>query len=382
MAGLYIHIPFCKQACHYCNFHFSTSLRYKEQMISAITNEIKYRHKYLSKSVLGSVYFGGGTPSLLDEKDFDLLFNSIHKYFTLAPDVEITLEANPDDINIEKLSIWKKKGINRLSIGIQSFSDKDLVYMNRAHNAQEAQNCILMATDAGFENLTVDLIYGSPTTSDEIWRENVKRLFDLNIPHLSCYALTVEPKTALDYKISKNILPPVAEEQSARQFELLMQWMSENSYIHYETSNFAKDGYFAKHNTAYWQGSQYLGVGPSAHSFNGDSRQWNIANNAKYMACLEKDIKQEGQVNSLEMLGLFDKEVLSEKDQYNELVLTSLRTIWGVDLSKIPEGYQKHFQKNINQFIDTKHVFVSKNNYSLSPKGRLISDFITSTVFA
>lgn len=376
MSGLYLHIPFCKQACYYCNFHFSTSLRYKEKMIDAIVQEIQFRHAYLLKAPLTSIYFGGGTPSLLDENDLDKIFKKIHQHFSITSDAEITLEANPDDISIENLKIWKKIGINRLSIGVQSFANEDLLYMNRAHNATEAKVCIQMAQDAGFYNLTVDLIYGSPTTSDETWQENVNTLFDLKIPHLSCYALTVEPKTALAYKIRSQKSAPVEEEQSARQYELLMDWMKADNYIHYETSNFAKEGFFAKHNSAYWQGVHYLGLGPSAHSYDGVSRQWNIANNAKYMETIENITGKNAQIDLL-----FEKEVLSEQNQYNELVLTGLRTIWGVDSSRIPTKYRKQFQKNIQQFVNTKHVFIFKTKYILSDKGRLISDFISSELF-
>ena len=379
MSGLYIHIPFCKQACHYCNFHFSTSLKYKERMIDAIVAEIELRHDYLSNKRLASIYFGGGTPSLLDENDFEKIVNKIDQCFRLTADVEITLEANPDDITIEKLEIWKKNGINRLSIGVQSFNDDDLRYMNRAHNATEAKTCIKLAQDNGFDNLTIDLIYGSPTMNDKTWEENVNILYQLNIQHLSCYALTVEPKTALAYKIQHQKLAAVEEEQSARQYELLMGWMKANHYIHYETSNFAKEGFFAKHNSAYWQGAHYLGIGPSAHSYNGFSRQWNIANNAKYMEIIEGAINKGYQKTEIELL--FEKEVLSEQDRYNELVLIGLRTIWGVDSDQIPLQYREQFRKDIQQFVNTKHVFVLKAKYVLSTKGRLISDFISSQLF-
>lgn len=379
MSGLYLHIPFCKQACHYCNFHFSTSLRYKDSMVQAIAKEIKTRRQYLDHSPINSVYFGGGTPSLLEGDDFNLLFDSIHQSFSISPTAEITLEANPDDITEEKLKTWKKHGINRLSIGVQSFSDQDLVYMNRAHNASEAKTCIRMAQSEGFHNITVDLIYGCPTTDDRTWEDNVNSLIQLDIPHLSCYALTVEPKTALAYKVNQQILPPVDEEQSARQFELLMEWMKSHQYIHYETSNFAKEGFLAKHNSAYWQGVPYLGVGPSAHSYNRHSRQWNIANNAKYLKCFDTtDLPTEGQ---LKTSGLYEVEQLSKDDQYNELILTGLRTIWGVDIEQFSDKQKKHFQQNIHQFIDSKHIFVLKTKYSLTPKGRLITDYISSQLF-
>ncbi len=379
MPGLYIHIPFCKQACHYCNFHFSTSLRYKETMIDAIIKEIDFRHDYLLKEPLSSIYFGGGTPSLLDENDLEKIFEKIHQHFSITTDAEITLEANPDDINSKNLKTWAKTGINRLSIGVQSFADEDLLYMNRAHNAKEAKICIQMAQDAGFSKLTVDLIYGSPTTSDITWQKNVNTLFELKIPHLSCYALTIEPKTALEYKVRKQKSPPVDEEQSARQYELLMDWMKENNYIHYETSNFAKEGFFAKHNSSYWLGASYLGLGPSAHSYNGFSRQWNVANNAHYIKII-KNINTNTTSNT-KIESLYEKEVLSKQDQYNELIMTGLRTIWGIDSTRIPVKYRAQFKKNIQQFVNTNHVFVSKTKYILTNKGRLISDFISSQLF-
>lgn len=348
-------------------------------MIDAIVQEIELRYDYLPKEPLTSIYFGGGTPSLLGENDLEKIFTKIHQCFSVTPNAEITLEANPDDINVESLEIWKKAGINRLSIGVQSFANKDLEYMNRAHNAKEAKACIRMAQDNGFNNLTVDLIYGSPTTSDETWAENVHILFELNIPHLSCYALTIEPKTALEYKVRKQKSPPVDEEQSARQYELLMGWMKENNYIHYETSNFAKEGFFAQHNSSYWQGAHYLGIGPSAHSYNGISRQWNIANNAKYMKIIQNEVPKSTSIASLK--SLYEKETLSKQDCYNELILTGLRTIWGVDSAKMPSEFRMQFQQNIQQFIDTNHVFVLKGKYILSNKGRLISDFISSHLF-
>lgn len=372
MAGLYLHIPFCKQACHYCNFHFSTSLKYKNEMVAAMLHEIDLQHTYLKDSKLQSIYFGGGTPSILDADDLKLIFDKIRTHFSISPQAEITLEANPDDINTKKLNSWALLGINRLSIGVQSFANEDLTYMNRAHNAQEAKACIQLAQDAGFHNLTVDLIYGAPSTSDEVWEQNVQTLFDLQIPHLSCYALTVEPKTALAYKVKKAILPPVEDEQAARQYELLMEWMAANDYIHYETSNFAKEGFFAKHNSAYWTGAHYLGIGPSAHSYNGHSRQWNVANNAKYMNALQSSDKT---------TPFFEVETLSLEDQYNELILTGLRTIWGVQLDKLPTQLQQQFQEDIQQFIDTQHIQKTNKNYILTNKGRLISDYISSQLF-
>ena len=334
MAGLYLHIPFCKQACNYCNFHFSTSLKYKQEMVQAIGQEILLRQDYLADKTLDSIYLGGGTPSLLDAGELDYLFGCIRSAFTLKEGIEITLEANPDDFSEAKLRIWQASPINRLSIGIQSFSDDDLRFMNRAHNASEATQCLTLARAYGFDNLTVDLIYGAPTTSDAVWQTNVQTLLDYQVPHISCYALTVEPQTALDHQIRKGLVPPVVEEQAARQFEQLMGWLTAAGYLHYEISNFARPGRLAQHNSSYWQSRHYLGVGPSAHSFNGHSRQWNVANNAFYLQALRTQALRVRTAPdhdpSAADRALFEIETLSPADQYNEAALPPPRTTrWG-----------------------------------------------------
>ncbi len=343
-------------------------------MVTAIAHEIRERASYLSDNHLQSIYFGGGTPSLLDKNDLDLLFAAIRVSFTVADDAEITLEANPDDLTTESLSILSDSPINRLSIGIQSFSEEDLRFMNRAHSAAEAANCIEAAQLAGFDNLTVDLIYGSPTTSDTQWAENVQTLIDYGIAHLSCYALTVELQTALDHFVRKGQAPPVDEEQAARQFEYLIATLTAAGYIHYEISNFAQADAFARHNSSYWKGEPYLGVGPSAHSFDGESRQWNVANNAKYLKAINGDLAQ-WPVN------LYEREVLSPTDHYNEQVLTGLRTIWGVDVSQLADVYKQHFLQHIHQFVDKGLVKKTKNNFQLSVSGRLLADHIAASVF-
>ena len=284
MAGIYLHIPFCRQACHYCNFHFSTSLNRKNDFVAALLKEMEGRRDYIGTAPVETVYFGGGTPSLLTEEELQQIMGRIRELFPLTPDAEITLEANPDDITTSgKLKAWKQAGINRLSIGIQSFWEEDLRWMNRAHDATQAANSIRMAQDEGLDNISVDLIYGGPTLPDDHWEKNVTQAIASGIPHLSCYALTVEPRTALDKMIHQKKKAAVNPDDQARQFLLLMRWLGAAGYEHYEISNFALSGHRSRHNSSYWQGTPYLGLGPSAHSYNGSSRQWNVANNTQYI---------------------------------------------------------------------------------------------------
>ncbi|MFK7773453.1 MAG: radical SAM family heme chaperone HemW [Saprospiraceae bacterium] len=380
MSGIYIHIPFCKQACHYCNFHFSTSMKYKSEMIDAILKEIELQKNYLADKSVETIYFGGGTPSLLDERELNFFFEKINQIFEVKKDAEITLEANPDDLTLEKLRLLKSTPINRLSIGVQSFSAIDLKSMNRAHNVMEAESCIQNAQSLGFDNLTVDLIYGSPTTSNEQWETNVQKLFDYKIPHLSCYCLTVEPGTALDHFVKKGKAQPVDDEKSAHQFEVLMQMMEANGYDHYEISNFAKPQKYARHNSNYWSGKSYLGVGPSAHSFDGKSRQWNIANNALYLKAVELDGTDLSSSNSR-----FEKEILSQEQQYNEYVMTALRTMWGCDLEKIKtwgSNFEQYFLKESEVFIANETMRRSGDRFNLTTKGKLLADNIAMELFA
>jgi oxygen-independent coproporphyrinogen III oxidase len=370
---LYLHIPFCKQACNYCNFHFSTSLRHKKPLIESILKEIELQKDYLQGASLTSIYLGGGTPSLLDVAELQEIFAQINRFFDIADDAEITLEANPDDLTLEKLSDFRHKTpINRLSIGIQSFSDVDLKWMNRAHNATEANICIQNAKKMGFDNLSVDLIYGTPTTTDVQWQDNIQRVLDLNVPHISCYCLTVEDKTDLAKQVKKGLKMPIDEEKAARQFEYLMQTLSTNGYDHYEISNFAKPNQYARHNSNYWKGTSYLGIGPAAHSFNEHSRQWNIANNAKYIQSLE--------VNAVP----FELEKLSDRDRYNEYVMTSLRTMWGCNLVKIAgigKKFENHFLIEIKKYLQENMVQVKEGHYFLTPKGKFFADGISSELF-
>lgn len=372
MSGLYLHIPFCKQACHYCNFHFSTSLKYKAEMVSAIIEELRIQQDYLEDRVLSSIYFGGGTPSLLEQKELEQIFEAIQQHFTIAADAEITLEANPDDLNQVTLNHLAASPINRLSIGIQSFHEADLLFMNRAHNAEEALKCIDLARDAGFDQFSLDLIYGTPTLDNEQWAKNLEIAFQLNPQHLSAYCLTVEAGTALGHFVKTGKAEPVDESKAAQQFDYLMKVAQEAGFIHYEISNFAQEGHFAKHNSAYWRGTSYLGIGPAAHSFNGASRQWNIANNQKYLHAIGK-----GEVP-------FEKETLSKEQKYNEYVMTGLRTIWGVSLKKlntIDEVFERHFQKEVRPFIAEGAIIEQKGTYLLTDKGKLMADRIAMELF-
>lgn len=382
MAGLYLHIPFCKQACHYCNFHFSTSLKQKDELLHAMLRELEWRSNELSQTPVHTIYLGGGTPSLLNENELSRLFEAIYKWYPVAAEPEVTLEANPDDLSREKLRQLRQTPVNRLSIGVQSFAEADLRFMNRAHNAQEAQACILFALEAGFDNLTVDLIYGSPTTSDAQWESNVRLLIELGIPHLSCYCLTVEPKTALDYFVQKGKTPPVDEDQAGRQFEMLMNRMEDEGYEHYEISNFAKPGYYSRHNASYWQGALYLGIGPSAHSYDGLRRKWNVANNAKYIQSLNS-ISTGANLSDLEGT-LFEQEMLSASQRYNEYVMTSLRTSWGchVDhIKTIDPRFERIFLDGIRHFISQGEVVQENGVFRLSRQGKLIADRIAMELF-
>jgi len=374
VAGIYIHIPFCKQKCHYCNFYSSVSNNYHNEFISALILEINLRKNYLNNKIVDTIYFGGGTPSLLSIDEIKLIINTIEKVYNVTSDAEITLEANPDDLSKEKIFDLKKyTQINRLSIGIQSFFDDDLHYLNRVHSGKQAYTSIENSLKLGFNNITIDLIYGIPTLNDIKWKENLDRFFSYNIPHLSSYSLTVEPKTALDVLIKKNKLKNINEVESISHFEILLNKAEKNNLINYEISNFALEGYMSKHNSNYWLGKHYLGLGPSAHSYNGKSRQWNIANTKKY--CEYNNNK-----NIVE-----DTEVLTLDQLYNEYVLTSIRTSWGCDIDYIRNEfgniYSEYFEANIITSITEKRVNQNKNIYTLTNKGKLFADGIASSLF-
>ena len=373
MAGIYIHIPFCKQACHYCDFHFSTSIQYKSDLLSAIAKEIKLQKDYLSNENIETIYFGGGTPSLLSGDEVSVLVEEIQKNFKVITNPEITLEANPDDLNLKKLKEFRNTEINRFSIGVQSFFDEDLKWMNRAHAAVEADNAIKRAQDFGFENLSIDLIYGFSLLTNEKWRINIEKAVEFQIPHISSYNLTVEPKTALAKFIKSGKEKNVDDAQSVVQFQILMETLENNGFEHYEISNFAKPNRYAKHNTNYWKGISYLGIGPSAHSFNKESRQWNVSNNAKYLA----DLK----LNKIP----FEKEFLSKNDKFNEYLMTSLRTMWGLDLDKISTDfgtdYKNYVLNNSQEFLENEQLIINNQNIKLSATGKLFADAIAAELF-
>ncbi|WP_081918286.1 radical SAM family heme chaperone HemW [Sphingobacterium sp. ML3W] len=370
---IYFHIPFCKQACHYCDFHFSTSLKYKDEMLSMLYKEIELRADYLEDKKIQSIYFGGGTPSILEAEDISRLIDKVSKHFEIDSNIEITLEANPDDLNREKVEKLRQTEINRFSIGIQSFFEEDLRWMNRAHNQKEAESCIMRVQDAGFENITCDLIYGFPLLTNEKWKKNMQKLVDFQIPHISSYSMTVEKKTALDHMIKTGKSAAIDSDQAADQMLMLIAHLTESDFEQYEISNFAKNGMYAKHNTNYWKGKHYLGIGPSAHSFNGHSRSWNIANNAKYI----QDIAQ----NSLPL----ETEELSSLDRINEYTMTSLRTMWGINLTAVEEKFgaevKKQLQNNAAEFIDNNQLKQVENKITLTDSGKLMADHIMSELF-
>ncbi len=384
MSGIYIHIPFCKQACHYCDFHFSTSLKNKDSFLNALKKEIDLQKEYLSFSSspsspngkrggVKSVYFGGGTPSLLSQSELMTIFETLHKHFEISEDAEITLEANPDDLTSKKIKELKDTPVNRLSIGIQSFYDEDLKLMNRVHNSQEALSAVKASQDKGFENITIDLIYGIPTLTNEKWKHNLQTAFDLEVKHISSYCLTLEPKTALAHLVKAGKIKNLDEQQSAEQFEIMLDEMRKNNFIQYEISNFCKDNYFSQHNSNYWLKENYLGLGPSAHSYNGNSRQWNISNNALYIQSLEK--------NKIP----FEEEILTKAQHYNEYVLTSLRTMWGTDLEYIEEHFGKDYLSyclaEVEKHINAEEIKVEGEKLFLTDKGKLFADKIASNLF-
>lgn len=375
MAGIYIHIPFCKQACSYCDFHFSTSLKSKDAFLSSLIHEIELQKNYLGNDALiETVYFGGGTPSLLSSEELDTIFKALYNTFTIAKNAEITLEANPDDLSKIKLQQLKSSPVNRLSIGIQSFFEADLKLMNRAHNSQQAENCIIESQDAGFENITIDLIYGTPGLSNENWKKNLEKAFNLGVPHLSCYSLTVEEKTPLESHIKKGKVKPVNEEQSAEQFLILMEETTKNGYEQYEISNFCKPGFHSRHNSNYWKGIKYLGLGPSAHSYDGNSRQWNVSNNFRYIQSIsENKIPAE-------------KETLNSEQKFNEYMMTGLRTSTGISLEKVRKEFGELCLSKLlteaTNYLDCSKIILKRNHLILTNSGKLIADRISSDFFA
>jgi oxygen-independent coproporphyrinogen-3 oxidase len=372
MSGIYIHIPFCKKACHYCDFHFSTSLKKKDEMVLALAKEIALRKSEFNDEIVETIYFGGGTPSILEVSDIRLLIDTVYQNYKVIENPEITVEANPDDLTETRIIELSQNKINRLSIGIQSFFEDDLKLMNRAHNSEEAKKCLEIATQY-FDNISIDLIYGVPNMSNEKWLQNIETALSFNVPHISSYALTVEPKTALHSFIQKGIIPPPDDEVAQEHFHLLVDKLEENGFIHYELSNFGKTTYFSKNNSSYWLGKKYIGIGPSAHSYNGISRSWNISNNTLYLKSIAENILPS------------ETEILTKTDRYNEYVMTGLRTIWGISLDRIEREFGKTYLDYLNKqsynYIEDHFLFVDDNILRTTKIGKFLSDGIASDLF-
>lgn len=373
MAGIYIHIPFCRKACHYCNFHFSTSLKHTDDFFIALLREIELQRHYLQAQPIETVYFGGGTPSLSTPEQLRSVINKLRETFTISTDAEITLEANPDDISASALETWKEQGINRLSIGVQSFRDEDLAWMNRVHGVNQAVQSVQLAQQAGFSNITIDLIYGVPGLDDAAWRKNLQTAVELGVPHLSCYALTVEPGTALHKMIAGHKKEPVDAALAAQHFELLVATTAAAGFEQYEISNFAQPGFRSRHNASYWKGIHYLGLGPSAHSFNGVARQWNVANNIKYIRSIGEGIVP------------FEQEILTPEQQLNEYVMTALRTTEGIDLDFIEQQFgathSERIKNESRKYIEAGKMEAGGDYLRLTTAGKFLADGIAADLF-
>ena len=372
MAGIYIHIPFCKQACHYCDFHFSTSLKHKTHLVKSINKELILRKSELKSEFIETIYFGGGTPSLLSPDEIRSILKTIFNDFEVVLNPEITFEVNPDDIDENYLKVIKKLGVNRLSIGIQSFFTHDLNLMNRSHDALQAEQ-VLELVSKYFKNFSVDLIYGTPGLTNEMWIKNIDTVLKYNTPHISSYALTIEKDTALSHFINKGIVKPVSDKQSQEQFQILVNKLIDVGFIHYELSNFGKPNKFSKNNSSYWNGGLYLGIGPSAHSYNGKTRSWNIANNLKYISSISKGILPS------------DVEVLTKIDRYNERIMTGLRTMWGVSFIQIEkdfgEDYLVYLKNRSKSFIREGLLVIDAGALIATSKGKFLVDGIASDLF-
>ncbi|MCK5822943.1 MAG: radical SAM family heme chaperone HemW [Bacteroidales bacterium] len=373
MAGIYIHIPFCKQKCFYCDFYSTTLLKNKPVFVKALNKEFYLQKDYLKNNCVETIYFGGGTPSVLTYDELMSIFNQIYNNFDVVDNPEITFEANPDDLTNDYLKELKHSPVNRLSIGVQSFFDDDLKTMNRRHNAAEAEAAVKLSQDVGFHNISLDLIYGLPKMNNQKWLHNLNTAFNLNIQHLSAYHLTYEPKTVFYNYLKNKIIIPVVEQESIDEYRTLVNKTKQEGFIHYEISNFGKKGFFSKHNSNYWRQEKYLGVGPSAHSFNNTSRQWNVKDTDKYISFIEKEILP------------YDSEILDPEKQYNDYIITSLRTMWGVDLDFLKEKFNErvvsYCLKSAEQYIKTKNMNLTDNHLILSEKGMLIADKIISDLF-
>ncbi|MDB4083014.1 radical SAM family heme chaperone HemW [Vicingaceae bacterium] len=352
MAGIYIHIPFCKEACSYCDFHFSTKLTNKKSVVSAIEKELELRSNYIGKELVDTIYIGGGTPSLLNEVELQSIFHAVLHNYNVSENAEITLEGNPDDLTKKKLKELKQTPINRLSIGVQSFFEEDLRFMNRAHNATEAIESIQNAKEVGFDSISIDLIFGSQTTTNEMWQKNLETFFELGINHLSAYSLTIEEKTALAHNIAKGKVENVDDEKNYTQYLMLQNAIQLQGFEQYELSNYCKNESYSKHNTSYWQSKNYLGIGPSAHSFDGTSRQWNVRNNSLYLKAIDNKTSY------------FEKEGLTEIDRYHEFLITSLRTKWGINVAELKVLFSPFIVDHFNRKI----LSINKSTIDLSNK--------------
>jgi oxygen-independent coproporphyrinogen-3 oxidase len=373
MAGIYIHIPFCKQACTYCNFHFSTNLGLQNDFTAALLKEIELRQAYIQGEMIETIYFGGGTPSMLSSEALHQIMDSVTGHFRIVSNPEITLETNPDDINPARLNDWRKAGINRLSIGVQSFFSEDLTWMNRAHNSDQAIRAVEDSKKAGIENFSLDLIYGTPGLTEEKWESNLQRAISLEPAHISCYALTVEPKTPLFHLIKMKKSVPVDPEKQASQFLTGIRVLEAAGFEHYEISSFARPGMKSRHNSSYWMSKKYLGLGPSAHSFDGTSRQWNISNNALYIKSLNT-----GQL-------CYESENLLPRDLLNEYIMTSLRTNEGLDLQHVIKHFGKQkgsmLENNASVYIHSKQMRRKQEKLILTSEGKLFADGIAAALF-
>ena len=372
MAGIYVHIPFCKKRCSYCDFHFSTTFSsYREKLIAAICSELEIRKTELHDALIETVYFGGGTPSLLTKEELTSIMSTIRNQFQLSDNPEITFEVNPDDATAENLADWKELGINRLSIGLQSFQETDLAWMNRCHSTQQGEMAVRLAQAKGFNNISIDLIYGLPELSNEQWVAHLNQALKLNVQHISSYCLTIEPKTALNHFVASGKLSRPTEDQQSEQFDLLVSTLAHEGFEQYEISNFAKDQKYAKHNSAYWNFSPYLGVGPSAHSFNGHQRRWNVANNTKYYQQVGKN------------QDWFELENLTESEKWNEYFLTGLRTKWGILKNNIQEmgGLNPSELTLMDTYLKNEWILEANEYFVLTEKGKLQADGIASSFF-
>ena len=382
MSGIYLHIPFCKSKCAYCNFFSLVTEKKIDDYVLALKKEIINRKSYLGDDVVKTIYFGGGTPSLLPVKYVEEILELLHKNYNIISNPEVTLEINPDTIDKDKMLELKHLGVNRMSVGIQSFNDDDLRYLGRRHDSRHALQVLDDLSSVGFDRITLDLIYGMPTLTEEKWNHNLDIFFSTGISHLSAYALTVEPKTILGQKIEKEELQEVSEEDTIRHYNILVERTKENGFEHYEISNFAKEGCRSQHNSIYWQDVKYLGLGPSAHSYDGDSRQWNVSNLTKYIQFVNSDTDLD---TDTDMGRYYEREILSKEDKYNEYVMTSLRTSWGCNVDKIERDYGKsyahNFLENIKKYLDSGIMLMKNNNFILTDEGMLFADGIAADLF-